>query len=396
MIFDFNPYDHQLHDNPYPIYSRLRKEEPIYYNEKRDFWVVSRYQDVKTIIQDPETFISSKGIVIELDGDGRAIKDHEFILKPLIMMDPPQHPQLRRLVQRAFTNRRIAQLEVVIRKLAVELIDQFKHKGSCEFVSAFAGSFPVSVISDMLGCDPKHRDLFKQVSSQLVENMGTDIAGSERLVMGLCGILNEVVEDRKANPIDDLISVLVSSEVDGDVISDKDLYAFVFLLLVAGSETTTNLLTNAFLLMDEQPEIRMALLEDPSKIPQAVEEFVRYDSPAQGLVRATSREVEIGGVTIPANEQLLILFGSANRDESQFENPDQFIMDRKDNNHIAFGFGIHFCMGANLARLEAKVALEELLRVMPDFKVDHSGAERMHAGAIRGMASLPLTFSVRH
>lgn len=396
MIFDFNPYDHQLHDNPYPVYSRLRNEEPVYYNEKRGFWVVSRYQDVKRVVQDPETFISSKGIAIELGSDGRAIKDHEFMLKPLIMMDPPHHPRMRRLVQRAFTNRRIEQLESAIHALAMELIDGFKHKGHCEFVSEFAGIFPVSVISDMLGCDHKYRALFKQAAGQLVEKMGTDISGSEKLIMGICGILNEVIEDRKAHPADDLISVLVNSEVEGEAISDQDLYAFVFLLLVAGSETTTNLLANAFLLMDEQPEIRQALIDDPSKIPQAVEEFVRYDSPAQGLMRTTSKEVSIGGVSIPANEQLLVLFGSANRDENQFEKADQFVLERKDNNHIAFGFGIHFCMGANLARLEARIALEELLRVMPDFKVDREASQRMHAGAIRGMASLPLSFSVRH
>ncbi|PCJ16174.1 MAG: cytochrome [Gammaproteobacteria bacterium] len=396
MIFDFNPYDRKLHDNPYPVYSRLRNEEPVYYNEDRDFWVVSRYQDVKTVIQNPEIYSSSKGIAIELDSNGRAIKDHDYILKPLIMMDPPQHTGLRRLVQRAFTNRRIAQLEDVIRKLAVELIEPFKNKGQCELVSEFAGSFPVSVISDMLGCDPGHRVMFKEVAGQLVEKMGTDIAGSERLIMGLCGVLNQVVEDRKENPLDDIISVLVNSEVEGEAITDQDLYAFVFLLLVAGSETTTNLLTNAFLIMDKQPEIREALIEDPSKIPQAVEEFVRFDSPAQGLARSTTKEAVLGGVTIPAGEQLLILFGSANRDGEQFEDPDKFILGRKDNNHIAFGFGVHFCMGANLARLEAKVALEELLRVMPDFKINHEDSRRLHAGAIRGMASLPLSFSVRH
>ncbi|PCJ20830.1 MAG: cytochrome [Gammaproteobacteria bacterium] len=395
MSLDFSPYDTDVQEDPYPIYKQLRAVPGIYYNERREYWVASRYADVKKIAQDPKRFSSASGILINLDPEtGKANKNFKPATPSLIMMDPPQHKGLRNLVQRAFTSTRIKLLEPRIRTIASELIDDFIETGEWDFVKDFSGVFPCTVICEMLGCDIKHRGIFKRVADDMVQSVGiksqSEIAAKR---MELFQIINDEIQDRKVNPRDDLISVLVQSDVEGRALTDPELYSFIFTLLLAGTETTTNLLGSALVLMEENPEIGQLLRDDPSEIPNAVEEFLRMESPAQGLARTTTEAVEINGVTIPKGERILLLWGSANKDEDKFSNAELFDVSRKLRDHIAFGFGVHFCLGANLARLEARVALEELVKRIPDYKIHRGNAKRVHAGAIRGWANLPMTFT---
>ena len=393
MEFEFNPYDHRLHEDPYPIYRELRENYPLYYNERHHFWVLSRFDDVRAAVLDPETFSSAHGITIPMSEDGIAIPNLSVNPMPMVItMDPPRHNQLRNLVNRAFTSRRIMALEGDIRQVATELIDDFIESGESEISHDFAGPYPTTVICEMLGCDRRHRRVFKQCADELITNTSSTGFMAEGAGREIIDILVEAIADRRKHPTDDLISILLDASPDGGAMSEQELIGFVFLLLVAGTETTTNLITNAMLLMDRFPDARREMVDDPSKIPAAVEEFLRFDSPVQGLARTLTRPAEIHGRTIPEGDRVLVLFGSANRDEKYFDRPEEFDISRNPNNHLAFGFGIHFCLGASLARLEARVAFEELLGRIPEYEVTCDKIERLHSGPIRGVTQLPIRF----
>jgi hypothetical protein len=388
---DFNPYDHALHADPYPTYRVLRDEHPAYRNDRLGFWVLSRYDDVLGALRAPSTFSSAGGITIDARG-------REF--KPMmITMDPPRHTRLRNLVAKAFTPGRVAELEPRIRTIAAELLDAFATRGTADLVDEFAWPLPATVISELLGVPAADRASFRAWSGDLVRGAHTpDMAPAElggaamRAAMELYRYFGGLLAERRAAPRDDLVSALIAAVVEGRALTEDELLGFCFLLLIAGHETTANLLGNALLALARHPDARAVLARDPSGLTTAVDEFLRYDAPVQGLARTVTQDVELHGRRLRAGEKVLLLFGAANRDERCFPEPDRLILGRRPNPHLAFGHGTHACLGALLAETEARVGLELLLARLPEYEVVERGVERLHSGPIRGLTRLPVAF----
>ncbi|MDP3714043.1 MAG: cytochrome P450 [Mycobacteriales bacterium] len=386
----YDPFDSDVQDDPYPVYRTLREEQPVYRSAPGRSWVLSRYDDVDTALRDPGTYSSAKGIFPTPPG----VDLTDLFLPMMIMMDPPRHTGMRTIVSRAFTPRRIAGLEQSVRFLADELLDDLTGEGSGDVVAQLAGPLPAMVIADLLGIPRDDREQFRGWSSTLVQSspvhgtFGPGLAAAASLYEYFTGFLNE----RRRAPQDDLLSALVAADVHGQQLTDEELLGFCLLLLVAGHETTTNLLGNAAVVLAQHPDARRAMAADPAMIDPAVEELLRYDSPVQGLSRTLTRDVTVHDTRMDAGDTVLLLFGSANRDDRAFADPDTFDITRHSDRQVAFGRGIHFCLGASLARLEARIALEGLLRRIPDWQVDLDNATRLRSGPIRGYSALPLTW----
>jgi cytochrome P450 len=311
----------------------------------------------------------------------------------LIEMDPPRHTELRALVSRAFTPKRVADLEGPIRDLARELSTGCVPGARVDVIEDFAAKLPMAVISVMLGVPRDDQDELRSWSDAMLhreegsaELTPAGIDGATRLY----GYFTDVIAARRRSPSDDLVGALVAAQEGQRSLSPAEVLGFCFLLLIAGNETTTKLLGNAIYWLAEFPEQRARLLRDPASVPAAVEETLRFDTSTQALARELTRDVELHGVTLPAGRKGLLLFGSANRDERRWGDPDRFDIGRNPAGHLAFGHGIHHCLGAPLARLEARVALEVLLPRIGEYAVDVTGAERVHSGNVRGFAKLPI------
>lgn len=394
---NFNPYDPKLHEDPYPVYRELRDRYPLYRNDELDFWALSRREDVAKALLSPNTYISGKGIAVGL-GEPPAGSGATASVPLLIMMDGHEHQQLRGLVSGAFSPRRVAALEPAIRKIATNLIDRLCDRAEPDLVLDFSNPFPTTVIAELLGVPSADHNQFKEWSNKITQfdpakTDGVHPSAESGPAAELAAYLVAVIEERRKEPRDDLLSRLIAAEVEGRKLSLPELIGFSFLLLVAGHETTTNLISNALVLLDQYPDERKKLIEDPSLIPNAVEEFLRFDAPVQGLARTLTRDVEWHGETIPEGGQVLLLFASANRDERYFSEPDRFDVTRSAKDHLAFGFGKHFCLGSGLARLEARIAFETLLARIPDFRLCDDKVERLCSGPIRGAVKLPVALS---
>jgi len=444
MAVRFLPFDPVFLQQPYETYGRLRDEDPVHRvrfsalalgrmawrftrermkqegtglwrtlrdlgRERRSqaastglgrgtrFYAISRHANVSHALRHPEWFSSSP----MGGGEARSI-DAGGAISPtagsLIGVDPPEHGRHRGIVSRGFTPRRIEALEPRIRKLADELVSRFEARGSCELMADFANPLPVSVIAELLGLDPERHDDFKRWSTALI--VGSTKAGDAQEVPRpqmfheFRGYLSEVVEARRRDPRDDLVSILVQAGEGEGVLDAEQVVSFAALLLAAGSETTTNLIGTAMKTLAEHPEALERVRASPTLIPRMLEEALRYDSPIQMLMRRTTRDVEIGGRSVEEGSLMMLLLASANRDERRFPDPDRFDIDRDTNGHLAFGFGTHFCLGASLARLEAKIALETLLERLPDYRV--TAPVRAHGSfLVRGPEALPLAFGGR-
>jgi cytochrome P450 len=389
---DFDPYDRELHRDPYPVYRRLRDAHPVYRNDRLDFFALSRWDDVLAALEDPELYISSKGIAVGIGDLGERFTQG---VPMLIMMDGDRHARLRKLVSGAFAPRRVAALEPMIRGVARALLDEMGERPDPDLVRDLSGPLPTIVIAELLGVPREDRDRFKSWSNAIAQfdpasPTGAHPAAALGPAAELAGYLGRILDERRRDPGDDLLSVLLSSRVDGASLSETELLGFAFLLLVAGNETTTNLISNAAVLLDRHPDQRRKLLDEPGRIRAAVEEFLRFDPPVQGLARTTTRDVTLHGTPIPKGAKVLLLFASANRDERHIEAPERFEVTRSPNPHLAFGFGQHFCLGSGLARLEARIAFEELLARLPDYRLADPEVERLCSGPIRGAVRLPL------
>jgi cytochrome P450 len=404
-VVRFDPYSYEHHEDPYPTYRRMRDVAPAYLDEERGFWALSRYDDVRAAIDDWPTFSSTGGITLE--------RRTENVEPMLIEMDPPRHTELRSLVSRAFTPRRVADLEPSIRELADELVDGFGGRTRVDIIEDFAAKLPMAVISVMLGVPREDQDKLRGWSDAMLhrEEGSAELtpAGFEGATQ-LYGYFTDVIADRRAAPRDDLVGALVAAEEEaaGGPQSDRDrelalrgspetraltpseVLGFCFLLLIAGNETTTKLLGNAIFWLEAFPDQRAMVREDPSVIPAAVEETLRFDTSTQALARLLTRDVELHGTTLPAGSKGLLLFGSANRDERHWDEPDRFDVGRNPAGHLAFGHGLHHCLGAALARLEMRVALEVLLPRLGNYRVRASEALRVHSGNVRGFSRLPI------
>lgn len=396
----YDPYAYEIHEDPYPVYARLRDEAPVYRNDERAFWALSRHDDVMAAFRDTERFSNSHGVSIDPAASGpNAHKTMSFLA-----MDPPEHGRMRGLVSRGFTPRRVMAMEDRIRALTVEHLDACLDRGSFDFVADLAGKVPMDVISEMLGVPVADRARLRTASDLLVhrEEGVTDVppAGVEA-AFELAGYYSELIAERRAAPQDDLVSALcqvetTSSSDDGvDRLSDDEIIAFLFLMVVAGNETTTKLLAHAWYWAWRNPDERTKAFDDPGRIPDWAEETLRYDTSSQMLARVTTTEVELHGTTIPAGDRVLLLAGSANRDPRHFPDPDRFDIDRDTSGIASFGVGRHFCLGASLARLEARVVLEELVSRVRSYEIDPDGARRVHSVNVRGFETLPTTVVVR-
>jgi len=373
----FDPFT-ALQPDPYPAYRDLRDAHPVYEVPGRDVWVLSRFEDVDAALRDPATFSSARGV--SLDAAERS-------LVPLLLtMDPPRHDQLRRLVSRAFTPRRVADLEPRIRELAAELLDQFV---ADRFDAMdLASAFPTMVIAELLGVPPDDHGRFRAwVESVITIDPEEVAARAARGGLGeLLAYLDGVIRERSRERRGDMISALLDAEVEGERLGHDELLGFVLLLLAAGFETTKNLIGNGVAVLGDRPALRARLRASRSDVPAVVEEVLRFDSPVRALTRTTTRPVERHGTAIPEGARVVVLYGSANRDERAFRDPDRFDPDRAEDRHLAFGVGIHYCLGAALARLEARVAFEELLARVPDYAV--VAAERVASPYLRGFSRL--------
>lgn len=379
----FDPYAYETHEDPYPIYRAMRDHAPAYLDEARGFWALSRHADVRTAIDDWHTFSSTGGITLEREAGS--------VEPMLIEMDPPRHTEMRALVSRSFTPKRVAEMEEPTRALARDLIAAAGT--SFDAIEDFAGKLPMAVISTMLGIPRSDQSEVREWSDAMLhrDEGEQDITSAGiKGAMKLHGYLSELVEERRRQPRDDMTSALVSASDDARALNANEVLGFLFLLVIAGNETTTKLIGNALYWLWRFPDERAQLLRDPTRIPMAVEEILRYDTSTQGLARLLTRDVTMHGVTLPEGMKGLLLFGSANRDERNWERADTLDITRNPAGHLAFGHGIHHCLGAALARLETRVALEELLPHVGEYDVDETRATRVHSGNVRGFAHLPV------
>ncbi|HEY7948282.1 MAG TPA: cytochrome P450 [Acidimicrobiales bacterium] len=390
----YSPYDYEIHEDPYPVYARLREEAPLYRNDDLDFWALSRHDDVLGAFRNPSQFSNRFGVSL----DPAAYGPDAHRAMSFLAMDPPDHTRMRSLVSKVFTPRRVAEMEAGIRRLAVEHVETAVDHGHFDFVGDFAGLLPMDVISEMIGVPRADRAEVRRLADLLMHRVEgfNDIppAGLDA-ALSMAGYFDEMVRRRRARPADDLTSALVAADLSGDRLDDDEVISFLFLMVVAGNETTTKLLANAWYWGWRYPDQRAKVLADPGRIPDWVEETLRFDTSTQMLLRVTTGEVEQHGTLLPHGERVLLLVGSANRDPRTFSDPDDYDLDRDTSKLVSFGSGRHFCLGAALARLEARVGLEELVLRIGDYDIDAGAVERVHSINVRGFAHLPTTVSAR-
>jgi cytochrome P450 len=390
----FSPYDYRIHEDPYPVYARLRAEAPLYRNEEQDFWALSRHQDVAAAFRDPAQFSSANGVSLDPSAWGPyAHKTMSFLA-----LDPPRHTRMRALVAKGFTPRRVGQLEQHISELSRQRLQAGLRRDDFDFVADFAGLLPMDVISEMLGVPESDRDELRRLADTVVhrEDGLFDVprAGMEA-ALTLAGYYAGMIAERRARPTADLTSALLEAEIDGDRLTDDEVIGFLFLMVVAGNETTTKLLANAAYWGWRNPAQLAKPMRDPARITAWIEETLRYDASSQVIARTVAEDFTAHGRTVPAGDRLLLLIGSANRDPDAFRSPDEYDLERDASGLISFGAGRHYCLGANLARLEARVALTEFIRLVAAYDVDEASAERVHSVNVRGFARLPMRLEAR-
>ncbi|MED4781068.1 cytochrome P450 [Brevibacillus choshinensis] len=374
---------------PFPIYRELREKTPVRFDEERGSWDIFRYEDVHRILKDPATFSSRRGL--EVRGE------------TLLTMDQPKHTHMRNLVNKAFTPKAINDLAPRITSITNELLDQVIKNGKMDVVHDLATPLPVIVIAELLGVPSKDRMLFKDWSDTMVKGVEGNseeafaqmVAERDKAEKELAEYFLTILNERRNKPEDDLVSALLVAEIDGEKLQEQEILRFCILLLVAGNETTTNLITNAIRIMTEQPAIQDQVRQHPEFVKTTVEETLRYYPPIVAIGRIATQDVEIGGQLIREGQQVVSWVGSANRDPEKFEKPDTFLPDRKPNPHMGFGFGIHFCLGAPLARLEAQIALDIMLSRFSDMQLAKAPLTPIPSPFVFGVKSFPITFTAR-
>ncbi|MHB8381341.1 MAG: cytochrome P450 [Candidatus Binataceae bacterium] len=389
----FNPWDPEFRANPYPHYGALNDGPPKLIDLFGPTALVGRYADVTAVLKDHERFSSVQRMRSPEIRDEGAFRGAATML----FSDPPVHSRLRRMVARDFTPRRIRDLEPRVREIAGELLDIAERKGELEVMADVANALPVMVIAQMLGVPPEKNAMFKDWSDRIVTG-GNTLPGMpmppeiKESTDALRAYFAAEIEKRRSHPGPDLVSALVAAHDDNEAMTADELLAFVVLLLLAGNETTTNLIGNGMLALGRNPDQMDSLRQRPEMMSAAIEEILRYDGPVQSTTRNSNVEVNLGGTVIPAETGCFIILAAANRDPAQFPDPDRFDITREPRDHLAFGEGIHFCIGAPLARLEGAIAIGEMLRRFPKLKLKDPAAAVEYKGSyfLRGLAALPM------
>ncbi|MDT0122050.1 cytochrome P450 [Paenibacillus sp. RRE4] len=374
--------------SPFQVYAELRENTPVRYDEHRECWDVFRYEDVQYVLKNPKLFSSERN---------RAGTS-------MLTTDPPKHKQLRDLVNQAFTPKAIEALAPRIQEITNELLAPHLSDERMNLIDDLATPLPVIVIAELIGVPATDRREFKEWSDVLVKGARDDSEEAflelekEKLknIQELYAYFTDIMEQRRLQPQDDLISLLLDAEIEGEKLTEEEVVNFCILLLAAGNETTTNLIANAVRVLSEQPELQEELRGHPDKVASAVEETLRYYPPIVAIGRVAREDIELGGKAIKAGQQVISWVGAANRDSAQFERADEFVSDRKPNRHMGFGFGIHFCLGAPLARLEARVVLHTLLQRMEQIRlVPETALEPIQSAFVFGVKEYPIQFNER-
>lgn len=392
-IFDPDVY---VRGVPHEAFRRLRAEAPVYFHPEPGgpgFWAVTKYQDVVTVSRDPGRFSSHRG--------GTNIQDYppenlSTIQLLMLNMDPPQHNKFRRLVSTGFTPRMVARLEPRIREAAKIIVDAVASRGECDFVRSIAAELPLVVIAELMGVPQEDRHRLFELSNRLIgfddPEFQRTMEDAQQAAMEMWMYANQLAESRKDSRGDDLVSVLMSAQVDGEKLTEMEFDSFFLLLAVAGNETTRTLISGGMLALIEHPEQRARLMADPALLPTAVEEMLRWVTPVIHFRRTATRDTELRGVPIKENDKVVMFYASANRDEDVFPDAERFDVGRTPNEHLAFGIGQHVCLGNSLARLEIRIMFEELFRRMPDIELA-GPVRRLRSNFVNGFKSIPIRFT---
>ncbi|GAA4047060.1 cytochrome P450 [Streptomyces shaanxiensis] len=384
-----------LIDHPYDVYRRLREAAPVHRIAGPDgspAWLVTRYDDVREALADPRLSLDKRHAA---PGGYRGLALPPALDANLLNMDPPDHTRIRRLVGRAFTPTRVAQLRTPVRRTADRLLDALGPHGTTDLIASYAAPLPIAVICDLLGVPDEHRRDFRDWTDALVAPDPTRPQAAKEAVVAMLGFFTRLLADKRREPADDLLSDLIAvRDTDGDRLGEDELMSLAFLILFAGYENTVQLIGNAVLGLLSHPEQLTALREDRSRIPRAVEEFARHDGPALLAIRRFPTEnMTIGGVTVPAGDTVLLSLSAANRDPARFPDPDRLDLARDASGHLALGHGIHYCLGAPLARAETEIALDALLERFPELAPAEGDLRWRRSLRARGLLALPVRYS---
>jgi cytochrome P450 len=421
MGVEYTPFAPEVRADPYPYYAALRDEAPVYFVEGLGAWAISRYADVHFVLTHPELFSSDAMRTMFMPvkpgtdptHDPKALEQllalsqalpftptEMLTARNLISTDPPQHLAMRKIVSRGFTPRRIAFYEERVRRVVGECMKKLHGQGGFDLVRDFSIPIPTVIIAEMLGIEPARHEDFKHWSDVVVSQASGSKRGTSMAESGYIGVIRDlshylvsVIEARKREPAEDLVSVLIAAQEGGGVLTPMEVVAFALLLLVAGNETTTNLIGNAVNVLLAHPEQLDQVRRHPELIPAAIEETVRFEGPIQFLFRRATQAVSIGGTTLPADAIVIPILGSANRDERQFAKADVYDVRRDTAGHLGFGLGVHYCLGASLARLEAQIALGALIDELPKLRRRGNAVEYVDSFLVRGPKTLELVWA---
>ena len=387
----FDPYAHEVHDDPYPYYARMRQHAPVYYNEQHGYWLLTKWEDCQAAFRDFRTFSSSAGPALEANQDANAG------YPMFINMDPPQHTRIRKLIQGLMLPQRIAELEPYIREKAISLLTPHLKAGSMDLTQDFAALLPMDVISTMIHVPLEDQNTVREWADDLIYREDGQFGLNERNITAYFNLGNYF--DKLATELStklsgdaDIFSAILQAERDGKL-SHEEVIGFGILLAIAGNETTTKLIGNMCYRLWQHKDQRQLLVDDPSKIPDGVEETLRFDGSTQLIGRQVLQDTEIRGTKIKAGDRVGLCIISASRDEDRYQNADEYDVTRGARDHMAFGSGVHSCVGAALARLEVRVCMEEILRLIPDYEIDEAGLQRTHNPNVRGFTHVPVTFT---
>jgi cytochrome P450 len=397
VLSPYNPFTDAFYEDPYPTYEAVRERGRVVRQRSLQAWIVTSFEDCEAVLRSPAASVDRTEPLntfepyISLDDELRTT-----LSKTLLMTDPPAHTRLRRLVNRAFTPNAVSRMRPKVEALCEEMLDRVSHKagpdGRIDFVEDLAAPFPIYVITEMLGLPAEDRAFVKTTSDEIVRVLdgvvGFDPEVMTRSVRMFWEYLDDIIEQRRRSPTDDLISALVSVEEDGDYLSLLELRGLVMLLMAAGHETTTGLLSNSLTALSRFPDQRERLGSDPDIVESAIEELVRFDSPVQSTDRFLRQDLDIAGTVMPSGDLVIVLLAAANRDPERFDSPNELILDRPDIRSLSFGNGVHHCLGAALARMEAATLLPRFIRRFPAYTVQTDEIEYKRSWTLRGAREL--------